>query len=326
MSNYFRYGLAALIAGGVVLAGSKTLDFQQMAELWRQMDRTWILPLLLVPVAYLYLKSLRFALLMREVSGLPLNVMMRGFASTQATTLVPGGFAFRAGVLEEVGKQAARGTGPALASGAMDHVVLILACTGAAFFYPEARTTAAAMAAVAAVLVTLLAVPQTRGPLVRGVRRLGGRRADEFLEGCTGFLEPKPLLQGLGLSVGAFLVQLVALYGSLAALGLQVPFHIAVLAFVVSETVGRVSPTPGGVGVTEAGMVAMMAAMGGLNPSQGAAATLLFRLSVLFGPAAYGTLIYLFAWRGPREDWGEEGSDVPAVIEAGWSPSPSAHR
>lgn len=302
-----RKVLAAAVVVGLALAAWKVLDVRQLAEIGHRLQPAWLAPLLAVPVVYLLLKSYRFALLMAEVDGdLPLGVTMRAYASTQAATMIPGGFAARAAVLEDVDGRGGHAVGPTLATGLMDNLTFILAVLVAAAAYPQARLTALITGGAVAVGGVALAFPAVRRRSGRWLLALGDRlgcrsRVDDCLESLPAFLHARPLAAGAGLTLAAFALEAFALWASLAALRVDVPFGTAVLAWVVSITVGRLSPAPGGLGVTEAGMVGLMSHLSGASVTEAAAATLLFRVVTLFLPALLGTAVYLLAWRGRDE-------------------------
>lgn len=327
MGKRLKVILGLVVALGLVLAGWKVLDPQQLGEVARRFDRAWLVPLLLAPVAYLWLKSYRFAVLMACVVPLPGRVMMKGYASTQAATLIPGGFAARAAIMEEVDGNGAEAAGPTLATGLMDNLAFLTTSLVAAFFYPQARGAALVLAIAVGLAGVALAFPAVRRVLRKGIERVADRLGcrpgvEDALEGVGRFMSPRPLLMGGGLTGAAFLVEAGALWASLHALGVEISFATAVLAWVVSISVGRLSPAPGGVGVTEAGMVTLMATLGGISVAEAAAATLLFRIVTLFLPALLGTAVYVLAWRGRQEDAGP-AADASAPPAVGWVASPS---
>ena len=75
------------------------------------------------------------------------------------------------------------------------------------------------------------------------------------------------------------------------ALGIVVDPAILVVAFGVSSVVSVVSVTPGGTGVYEAVMIAVLAA-GGVGQSQAIAGTLLARVTLLLGTIIFGYVFY----------------------------------
>ena len=101
------------------------------------------------------------------------------------------------------------------------------------------------------------------------------------------------------------MIELAVLWGSFAALGLKVAPLVALMAYALSDFLGRIAPTPGGFGLTEVGMVALLHSFDGLDINQAAAATFLFRFLLFLLPAIYGSLCYVTLWMpltGRREN------------------------
>src|SRR5215208_3412944 len=80
--------------------------------------------------------------------------------------------------------------------------------------------------------------------------------------------------------------------------GARVPYATLLLAFTLPTMLGRISAMPGGVGVTEAGMVGILDAAPGVTVSQAAAAAVIFRVGTVLFAALLGAVVYFFGWRG----------------------------
>ncbi len=72
-------------------------------------------------------------------------------------------------------------------------------------------------------------------------------------------------------------------------------------AFALPTMLGRLSALPGGVGVTEAGMIPLIDSAAGVTREQAAAAVAVYRLGSVVFAALIGALVYLFAWRADKE-------------------------
>src|SRR5262245_61544937 len=98
-----KYLLHAAVVGGVALAAVKMLDGDLV---WRALHRfNWgYLPLILgCTVTYVLAKGWRFVYQLRQLTRADRSVALRGYVASQACTLIPGGFAARAGILAQAG-------------------------------------------------------------------------------------------------------------------------------------------------------------------------------------------------------------------------------
>ncbi len=109
----------------------------------------------------------------------------------------------------------------------------------------------------------------------RGERLYGhGREAAETLETLVG--EPRLRFPVVALGVGFFLLSAFAQWLIFAALGRTESVLVVMAVVALGASAGMLTGTPGGVGTTEAAMVALFGALG-VGPGEAAAATLLFR-------------------------------------------------
>ena len=116
----------------------------------------------------------------------------------------------------------------------------------------------------------------------------------KFTQSLRDVTTPQILISGMVNTAFAFMFMFGALYLALRGVGAgNVPPATLVLAFALPTMLGRISALPGGVGVTEAGMVGIL--------DQAAAAVTVFRLGTVLFAALVGGLVYLFGWRGAKE-------------------------
>jgi len=139
---------------------------------------------------------------------------------------------------------------------------------------------------VLVVAVAVLASPFGRrrivAPGLRVTRELLGvlrrpRRAVELFGGVTAYL----VVSGLGLAA------------CLDAFGASVPVLTAITVFVIGQTLGHIAPIPGGLGPTEALMVAGLTATGTAAPVA-VAAVLASRLLTYWLPALTGVAVFRY--------------------------------
>lgn len=83
--------------------------------------------------------------------------------------------------------------------------------------------------------------------------------------------------------------------------GVQFPFPYMFFAFALSRLLTSVTVTPGGVGVSETGVAALLVGWGA-NPAQATAGVVLYSLYVHFLEVPLGALGWLAWWLGPKVD------------------------
>jgi uncharacterized membrane protein YbhN (UPF0104 family) len=145
------------------------------------------------------------------------------------------------------------------------------------------------LAVIAAVIVVVAAVPQTRARLAGIVwphlRSVGPRLLDAI---------SRPLR--LALSVGANLVltaaYLVAFFAALRAIGAHPAILPAAVVYLAGNAVGSAAPTPGGIGGVEAVLAAGLTAIG-IPAHEAIPGVLLFRVATFWLPIPAGWAAYL---------------------------------
>jgi len=133
---------------------------------------------------------------------------------------------------------------------------------------------------------------------------IGEVRVQLRAEGRSGL----PLLIRTGLAQGCGAVILFVALRALGVgdeLGLTEFFRL----FFITHLLGTFAPTPGGVGVVEAGMSGALVAAG-VDPSQAVAGVLVYRFLTYIVPIATGTTLYLSWRRAVRSDSPEPDAAV----------------
>jgi glycosyltransferase 2 family protein len=149
------------------------------------------------------------------------------------------------------------------------------------------------LAAIAAVIIVLSVVPQTRAKLAGIVwphlRSIWPRLLDAI---------SNPLQ--LTISAGANLVltaaYLVAFIAALRAVGVHPPILPAAVVYLTGNAVGSAAPTPGGIGGVEAVLAAGLTAIG-IPAHEAIPAVLLFRVATFWLPIPAGWVAYLVLQR-----------------------------
>jgi uncharacterized membrane protein YbhN (UPF0104 family) len=145
------------------------------------------------------------------------------------------------------------------------------------------------LAAIAAVIVILAAVPQTRVKLTGIVwphlRSVGPRLLDAISH---------PLRLALSVSANLLLTAayLVAFIAALRAIGAHPAILPAAVVYLAGNAVGSAAPTPGGIGGVEAVLAAGLTAIG-IPAHEAIPAVLLFRVATFWLPIPAGWVAYL---------------------------------
>jgi uncharacterized protein (TIRG00374 family) len=109
-----------------------------------------------------------------------------------------------------------------------------------------------------------------------------------------------PLSLGIVLSVISWFFECVCLYIALIGIGLPVPLMSAVFIYAFSTIAGIIAMLPGGLGATEAIMMALLAKTGVPFPDA-TAATLLTRLATLWFAVGIGMVVLAYL----EKEWNE---------------------
>jgi glycosyltransferase 2 family protein len=261
-------------------------------------------------------------------SGESLLVFLGGFA----LTVTPGklGEAIKALLLRESrGIPAARTAPIVIAERFTDLVgLLLLAAVGAFSFEVDRRFLVASTVVIVVGLVIVSIAPLARMVLglcarVPGVRRIS-HKLDEFYATTATLLRPAPLGVAVVLSVASWYFECVAFWVVVRGFaGADIGHQAATFIYATMTIAGALSFLPGGLGVTEAGMLALLGQLGtGTGRGVAAAATFVTRLCTLWFAVLVGLVALVFFARKTRVKLvlparAERGSAEPA------SPSPT---
>jgi uncharacterized protein (TIRG00374 family) len=244
--------------------------------------------------------------MVREVVSIRRTLVLKAYLASQADTLLPGGGAARAGTLAQVGIPASESAAPIAISSLTDQVVFVVCSILAALWFESARRPAAMIIAVLFCISVVLGTEASRNWMLRGIAGLMGRLRllkpwQEFLESLKCVATPRTILYGIGNAALAAALMIIALDLCARGVRAEIPYETLLLAYTLPAMLGRISAMPGGVGVTETGMIAILDSTPDVTVSQAAAAVMLFRLGTVGFAALLGGFAYLFAWRGRDE-------------------------
>ncbi len=118
----------------------KYINGEEVLHALRSYNYAFAPALLAMAALYLSLKGWRFIQLMRPVSDLPGHVLFRGYVAGTAATLVPGGVAARAGLMNQAGVSVAKSGVPVAMSSILDQTVFVGSALLAAIWFESVRT------------------------------------------------------------------------------------------------------------------------------------------------------------------------------------------
>ena len=186
------------------------------------------------------------------------------------------------------------------AAGAVVHVVLALIAVlwaGNVGFGklepPSARTFGVTGAIVVLAVGATFVVPPVRRWFFDATIPLLRRSIRAFVEVVR---QPRNLLRLAGGSVLVTIANIVALDASLRAFGPAPPLATVAVVYLAASAVAAAAPTPGGLGATEAALVAGLSVTGAAG-SSAVPAVLLFRAATFWLPILPGWLSFLYLQR-----------------------------
>jgi len=169
--------------------------------------------------------------------------------------------------------------------------------------YPQAQPVVLMLATI--IVTVLIVLQQTRWlqafevfavkKLPARLGKLVGHGIEVVLHSGRLFKLPM-LLQGMALGLVAWGAEGVAFYYIMHVLGSDMPLQVALFIYAFSMLVGALSFLPGGLGGTEATMVALLM-LNNVAQSQAVAATVLIRLATLWFAVALGVIALSIAER-----------------------------
>ena len=304
--KYLKYVLHVVVLIGLVIAAVKYINGEEVLQALRSYNYAFAPVLLILSVLYLAMKAWRFIRLMRPVSDVPGNVLFRGYVAGTAATLVPGGVAVRAGLMNQAGVSVAKSGMPVALSSILDQVAFIGSALVAAFWFENVRVPMLIVLGILVLLTVIFLFPAPRhwlGSVAAAIARRF-KVADQwenFLQHGREVINARTILVALAITVAGLLVQVIILDFSLRGFGFNVSYATLFFAYIVPTMLGRLSALPAGVGVTEASMVGFLSSSAGVDPDTGLAATAIFRIATVFFQALLGGLVYFFAWKGENE-------------------------
>ena len=304
--DHWRWALNGAVLLGLLIAGTKYLSGGQFWSAIGHFRWIYALPILGLTLIYLGIRGLRFGVPLHYLSGLDRKTAAICSVAGEGAALMPGGVMTYLAMLKQVGVKVGRSGAAVAWVSFLDQGLFVSLSLIAALWLPVARSGSLAVLATLTVFGVLLAVPITRLWLIVAwetvLLQLGILVSwRDGLAAMRDLMTVRVASAGLLLTLAAALSMAGALDFAVSGLGADITFVAALLAYTLSTMLGRLTPLPGGVGVTEAALVGVLHKVGGIGLEEAAAATAIFRVGTTLFGAVVGTAVYGLWWNRRAE-------------------------
>lgn len=131
---------------------------------------------------------------------------------------------------------------------------------------------------------------------------------DEYFSAQSSLNTLKTYLVSLSITLPADFLNASALILTLYSLGVTAPFSGTIFAYSSSYLFGMISGLPGGIGVNDASLVAIIGSIFGLNSILSSAATIMTRIATLWFGVVVGTVFLFYSMRYWRKNAGKRSA------------------
>lgn len=301
MPGFWRKLLLVTALGvGVFAVFSIHADVEKLGARLGQMDKLAVLAALALAATNYALRFIRWQLYLRATGmGVPTKASALVFLSGFAMSVTPGkvGELFKAGLLSDAAGAPAGKTIPiVIAERVTDLVSLVLLALAGVVAYGIATEMAVAGVAVVGagmVILSWRSLAEAVLGLVERLGRIGRKLAPKLRELYTNvatLVRPRPLAWGTALGLVAWLAECVGFALVVRGLpGAYVSAGLATLIYAATTIAGALSFLPGGLVVTELGMISLLVRSAeGLDQPAAVAATIVIRICTLWFAVALG--------------------------------------
>lgn len=296
-----RLLIGVVLGAGVYAAVAIYVGVEQLGRSLASFDLWLLAPVLALTFTNYLLRYAKWSLYLKTLQiGVPAALNLVIFLGGLSMTVTPGkiGELLKAYLLRESrGIPMARTTPVVIAERVTDLIALVLLMLCGFFVF---RRYQVVLLVVGGALCVFLAVVSSRrlsmgvlGMLARlpGLRRLGSK-LEEFYDSTAALFAVTPLLAATLLSIAAWFCECLGFYLVLGGLPRTVvPLLLAVFIYAATTLGGVV--TPGGLGVTDGGMTALLSLTASLTPAAAGAATMIIRLCTLWFAVLVGVVALL---------------------------------
>jgi uncharacterized protein (TIRG00374 family) len=328
MKKLFKRLLIGLVLGaGVYACGAIYLGVEELRTSLASFHYWLFVPVLALTFGNYLLRYLRWALYLRLLGvRVPAGVNFIIFLGGLSMNITPGkiGELLKAYLLRESsGVPMARSVPVVMAERVTDLLALVLLMlTG---FFTFRRFQGVLLAVGGLILLFLVVVSSRRLSMallhliarLPGLARLG-HKLEEFYEATAALFRPGPLALATLLGLAAWLCECVGFHLVIGGFpGARAPLLLAVFIYSATTLGGVV--TPGGIGITDGSMTALLSYAAALTAATAGAATLIIRLCTLWFAVVVGVIALLIFRRrvGLSADIAAELQQGAAVGSAG---------
>jgi glycosyltransferase 2 family protein len=296
-----RLLLGLVLGAGVYACGAIYLGFEKLGRSLASFAYWLFIPVLALTFTNYLLRYVKWTVYLRVLGiHVPFRRNLTIFLGGLSMTVTPGkiGELLKAYLLREAQGVAMARTAPVvMAERITDLLALVLLMLTGFFTFRRFQLVLYLVGGMIAVFLIIissrrlsLAVLHLLGRLP-GLRRLGDKLL-EFYESTAALFRPTPLLIATTLSVAAWFCECFGFYLVLGGFpDTQVPLLLAVFIYSATTLGGVV--TPGGIGVTDGGMTALLSYAARFTAATAGAATLLIRLCTLWFAVVVGVVALL---------------------------------
>jgi uncharacterized protein (TIRG00374 family) len=304
--TFWRRLIIVIAIGVAVIAGfSIYADVGKLGTALRSLSPLAVLAALSLACANYVIRFVRWELYLRAVDvHVPRRTSALVFVSGFVMSITPGkvGELWKAMLLREIAQVPAARTAPVVIAERLTDLLalVVLGIIGAATYRQAIPLVVAASAVTIGGVVVLSIKPLARGAidLVGRIPRVGrvAPKLHEMHEHLAALIRPVPLLWATLIGLVAWLCECVGFWLIIQGFPTaELPIGLATFIYAATTVAGALSFLPGGLGVTEASMTAMLFKL--VGKSTAVAATIVTRLCTLWFAVAIGLVALLFLRR-----------------------------
>ena len=303
MKKLFKRLLIGLVLGaGVYAGGAIYLGVEKLSSSLARFSYVLFLPVLALTFTNYLLRFLKWRLYLRVLAiSVPFGLNLTIFLGGLSMTVTPGkiGELLKAYLLRESQGVPMAKTAPiVIAERVTDLLALVLLMAAGFYTFRRFHVVLYSVGGMVALFLAIVSSRRLSLGLLRLLARLPGlsrlgHKLEEFYESTAVLFRPGPLLAATLLSLAAWACECFGFYlvlGGFAGTS-SVPLLLAVFIYSATTLGGVVSP--GGLGVTDGSMTALLSYAAAFTAATAGAATLLIRLCTLWFAVLVGVLALL---------------------------------
>lgn len=303
MKKLFKRLLIGLVLGaGVYAGGAIYLGVGKLSASLASFSYFLFLPVLALTFTNYLLRFLKWRLYLRVLAiQVPLGINLAIFLGGLSMTVTPGkiGELLKAYLLRESQGVPMAKTAPiVIAERVTDLLALVLLMAAGFYTFRRFHVVLASVGGMVALFLVVVSSRRLSLALLRlltrlpGISRLG-HKLEEFYESTAVLFRPGPLLASTLLSLAAWACECLGFYLVLGGFAGTSSAPLLLAFFIYSATTLGGVVSPGGLGVTDGSMTALLSYTTAFTAATAGAATLLIRLCTLWFAVLVGVVALL---------------------------------